>query len=143
VRAVLDTNVLISALLSPTGSPAHALLAWQQGQFELIVSPQLLAEMKLVLAYPKLRRRIAGDEAERVIEWLGRAATVATDPTGPPPVESADPADDYLLTLAAAERAVLVSGDDDLLALRDRLPIHSPASFLDMLAESPGSGAAG
>jgi len=99
--------------------------------------------MKRALAYPKLRRRIAGDEAERVIEWLGRAATVATDPTGPPPVESADPADDYLLTLAGAERAVLVSGDDDQLALRDRLPIHSQASFLDMLAESPGSGAAG
>ena len=133
MRAVLDTNVLISALLSSTGSPARALLAWQQGHFELIVSPQLLAEMKRALAYPKLRRRIPADEAESVIEWLGRAATVAPDPKTPPPVHSADPADDYLLALAAIERAMLVSGDEHLLVFHDRLPIHSPASFLTLL----------
>lgn len=55
------------------------------------------------------------------------------DPKGLSPVDSADPADDYLLALAATERAVLVSGDDGLLVFRDRLPIHSPASFLTFL----------
>lgn len=132
---MLDTNVLISALLSPTGSPARALLAWQQGHFELIVSPLLLAEMQRALGYPKLRRRIPADEAERVIEWLGRAATVASDPESTPPVHSADPADDYLLALAAAEQAVLVSGDDHLLNFQGRLPVHSPGSFLALLAD--------
>lgn len=98
-----------------------------------MVSPQLLEELKRVLAYPKLRRHIPADEAERVIEWLGRVATVAPDPKSPPPVRSIDPADDYLVALAATERALLVSGDDHLLVLRDRPPVHTPASFLALL----------
>ncbi|MDQ3553942.1 MAG: putative toxin-antitoxin system toxin component, PIN family [Chloroflexota bacterium] len=133
MRAVVDTNVLISALLSRTGSPARTVLAWQQGVFELIVSPLLLAELKRALAYPKLRRRIPAAEADRVIEWLGRTATVVPDPASRPPVHSVDPADDYLIALAATKRAVLVTGDIHLLSLRDQLPIHSPASFLALL----------
>lgn len=135
MRAVFDPNVVISALLSPTGSPARALLAWQQGRFELVVSPLLLAELERALTYPKLRRRIAAAEAERVVAWLARAATVSPDPDRPPPVRSADPGDDYLLELAATENALLVSGDDHLLALRGKLPIYSPASFLALLEE--------
>jgi len=139
VRAVLDANVIISALLSRNGSPARALLAWQQGRFELIVSPLLLAELERALAYPKLRRWIPIDEAERFLEWLTRSTTVVPDPDGPPPLRSADPGDDYLLALAAAEDALLVSGDDHLLSLRPGPPIHSPAEFLALLGERPGS----
>lgn len=133
MRAVLDTNVLISALLSPTGSPARALLAWQHGHFELVVSPLLLAELERALAYPKLRKRIPADEADRVVSWLARDATVVADPDDPPPVRSVDPGDDYLLALAAQEHAVLVSGDDHLLVLSDQFPIRSPRSFLALL----------
>lgn len=39
MRAVLDPNVLVSALLSPTGTPARIVLAWAEGRFELVVSP--------------------------------------------------------------------------------------------------------
>ncbi len=138
MRAVLDANVIISALLSRNGSPARALLAWQQGRFELIVSPLLLAELERALAYPKLRRRIPIDEAERFLDWLARSATLVPDPDGPPPLRSADPGDDYLLALAAAENALLVSGDDHLLELSSELPIHSPARFLALLEERPG-----
>ena len=63
----------------------------------------------------------------------GRTATVASDPASRPPVHSADPADDYLIALAATKQAVLVSGDIHLLSLPDQLPIHSPASFLALL----------
>jgi uncharacterized protein len=133
VRAVLDANVIISALLSRTGSPAVVLRAWQDGQFELIVSPLLLAELGRAFAYPKLRRRVSVEEAEAVLDWLRRAATVAPDPEGPPPHRSQDRGDDYLLALAAAARAVLVSGDQHLLALRGEAPIHSPAGFLALL----------
>jgi uncharacterized protein len=134
VRAVLDPNVIISALLSPEGSPARALREWQQGAFELVVSPLLLAELERALAYPKLARRITPDEAGAVVEWLRRAATIAPDPDHPPPVRSADPGDDYLTALAAEQSAMLVSGDDHLLQLTDRIPVCSPAVFLEALS---------
>ncbi|MBI2238632.1 MAG: PIN domain-containing protein [Actinobacteria bacterium] len=103
MRAVLDPNVIISALLSPDGSPARALREWQHGGFELVVSPLLLAELERALAYPKLRRRIPPEEAGAVVEWLARAATVVPDPDGPPPLRSPDPGDGYLIALAAAQ----------------------------------------
>jgi predicted nucleic acid-binding protein len=55
---------------------------------------------------------------------------VAADPTGPPPVRSDDPGDDYLIALAAAERAVLVSGDSHLTSLAPRVPVRTPTEFL-------------
>jgi predicted nucleic acid-binding protein len=67
------------------------------------------------------------------VEWLTRDATVIEDPSGEPPLRSDDPGDDHLIALAAAERAALVSGDRHLLALADRLPIHSAADFLLLL----------
>ena len=138
MRAVLDPNVVISALLSPNGAPARLLLAWQDGEFELVVSAALLAELERALAYPKLRRHIASDEAEQVIAWLARTATVALDPVDPPPTRSIDPGDDYLLALAADQDAFLVSGDSHLLVLRESLPVRSPADFLGMLEAGPG-----
>jgi uncharacterized protein len=136
VRAVLDANVVISALLSPGGSPARALREWQQGAFELIVSPLLLAELERALTYPKLRRRIDPEEAEAFVAWLGRTATIAPDPHGPPPMRSPDPGDDYLIALAADQGALLVSGDDHLLGLAGQLPVFSPADFLDLLGQA-------
>jgi len=100
------------------------------GGFELIVSPLLLAELQRALAYPKLRKRIAAEDAARVVEWLGRSAAVTEDPAGTPPLRSPDPGDDYLLALAATARAALVTGDRHLLSLDTALPIYAPAEFL-------------
>ena len=134
MRAVLDPNVIISGLLSSTGSPAAALAAWQDGAFELVVSPLLLAELQRALAYPKLRRRISADEADEAIGWLQASAIDITDPADYPlRARSRDPHDDYLLALAAVSRALLVTGDGDLLELADELPIHTPASFVALL----------
>ena len=140
MRAVLDPNVIISALLSPSGAPARLLRAWLYGRFELIVSPLLLAELERALAYPKLRRRIAPQEAHRTIEWIIDSATSAKDPNEPPPVRSPDPGDDYLIALAASEQAALVSGDEHLLGLADDFPIFPPARFLRLLDTDPGRG---
>jgi putative PIN family toxin of toxin-antitoxin system len=133
LRAVLDPNVLISALLAPAGTPAAILRAWSAGAFELIASPLLLAELERALAYPKLRARIHESDATAFIEWLGRSATIVPDPDGLPPRASQDPGDDYLLVLAAHERAALVSGDRHLLELAGQLPIYAPAAFLSLL----------
>jgi uncharacterized protein len=135
VRAVVDVNVLISALLAPAGSPAQVLVAWQAGRFEMIVSPSLLAELRRALAYPKLRKRIEPDEADAFVDSLSRSADRRRDPDLPPPARSTDPDDDYLIALAADADAVLVTGDRHLLQVADTLPILDPASFLAMLEQ--------
>jgi putative PIN family toxin of toxin-antitoxin system len=135
LRAVLDPNVVISGLLSPTGNGARLLQAWQQGEFELIASPALLEELQRALAYPKRRRHISEQEAARAIRWLAESATSASDPTAPPPVRSNDPGDDYLIALAASQQAILVSGDKHLLDLAERIPVFEPARFLKHLPE--------
>jgi len=133
LRAVLDTNAIISALLSPSGSPAQLLRAWQQGAFELIVSRSLLTELERALAYPKLRKKVKPEEARQVLQWLAGSAIVAEDPSGPPSVRSPDPGDDYLTALAQSEGAALVSGDGHLLQLAGTPPVFSPAQFLPLL----------
>lgn len=133
MRAVLDPNVIISALLSPGGAPAQLLRAWRQGAFELIVSGALLAELENALAYPKLRKRITAEESRRVLLWLAGSARIADDPEDPPEVRSPDPGDDYLVALAQNEAAVIVSGDGHLLQLAGSVPVFSPARFLDLL----------
>lgn len=133
MRAVLDPNVLISALLSPRGAPARLLRAWRDGAFELLISPLLLTELERALAYPKLRKRISAEEAEAFVEWLRRSAILVEDPATMTPITSPDPGDDYLLALAVHARAGLVSGDEHLLSLGTTLPVHSPAAFLHII----------
>jgi len=133
VRAVLDPNVIISGLLSGTGAPARLLAAWQEGRVEVIVSPMLLAELERALAYPKLRAHISAQDATAAVGLLAAGAPSVDDPPQPPAVRSEDPGDDYLIALAAADRAALVSGDKHLLALRERIPVYSPRELLELI----------
>jgi uncharacterized protein len=134
VRAVLDANVVVSALLSPRGVPAELLRAHRAGEFELVVSPALLAELERALGSPKLRRRIAEADAREFVADLARDATQAPDPDRAElSVRSRDPDDDYLVALAARQRCALVSGDADLLALAGRIPVFTPRDFLDLV----------
>ncbi len=137
MRAVLDPNVLISALLSPHGAPARILLSWLLGEFELIVCPRLLDEVERALGYPKLRRRIDPEDTRRFVDLIAARAVSAPDPEDPPSVRSRDPDDDYLIALAAQERAVIVSGDGHLLNLEGEIPVFTPASFLERFSHSP------
>ncbi len=134
MRAVLDPNVIISGLLSPTGTPANVLRALDHGEFELVVSRTLLDELARAFAYPKLRRHISPDDADAVARWIGDSATTVTDPKQQPPVHSTDPQDDYLIALASSERAALVSGDKHLLDLAADIPVFSPREFIELLA---------
>ena len=138
MRVVLDPNVLIAALISSTGAPAQLLLAWRGGRFELIVSNLLLEELERALAYPKVRRRVPADDAAAAMAWLRHDATLRPDPSGEPPIRSVDPDDDYLIALAAAEKALLISGDDHLLRLEASFPVLPPSAFLARLDHELG-----
>jgi uncharacterized protein len=129
-RAVLDPGVLVSALITPTGTPAKLLSATRGGSFELVVSPLLLEELGSVLVREKFRRYVDPDAVDHYVGLLRRDATIAADPSEPPPIRCADPDDDYLIALAHSRRAALVSGDRHLLDLADRIPVFTAAEFL-------------
>lgn len=134
MRAVLDSNVLVSALISPSGPPREIVTAWAQRRFELMASPALLTELRDVLDRPKFRRWVSTATAGEFVDGLADGALVIDDPA-PQPGLSPDPDDDYLLTLARAGAAdYLVSGDRHLLGLTDpKPPVLTPRQFLDRL----------
>ncbi len=138
LRVVLDVNVLVSALLSPAGTPARLLRAWRAARFELVVSPALLAELTRTLAYPKLAARVTPEQATAFIAWLAGDAHLVADPETPAPIVSPDPLDAYLLALAASQRAMLVTGDVALADLGRTFPVRTPATLLTLLGEDDG-----
>jgi hypothetical protein len=133
VRAVLDPNVIISAALSSSGAPAEVLARCARGEFELVVSDALLHELARALSYSKLRQAIPSEDADALRRLIGALGVTAPDHSKPHAVRSVDPGDDYLIVLASAQRAALVSGDKHLLDLADEIPIFSPREFLALL----------
>jgi putative PIN family toxin of toxin-antitoxin system len=85
MRVVADANVLVSAALarSPQAPSVLTLDAALDGRLELIISPQLLREIAMVLARPRLRRYLSSEEALRFISDLASQSTVMADPPGP------------------------------------------------------------
>ncbi|TAL07731.1 MAG: putative toxin-antitoxin system toxin component, PIN family [Chloroflexota bacterium] len=135
-RAVLDTNVLVSALISPGGASARLLLELRAGAFELILSPLLLAELREVLGRDKFRRYVTEAEADAYVDLIRREGVVRADPPPSPEPMSVDPDDEYLIDLAREAGAdALVTGDAHLLDLRAIIPVLTPADFLEVLAD--------
>ena len=118
VRAVVDTNVLLSGLFW-RGRP-HALFEQiRAGALTLISSPALLAELAEVLNRPKFQVILARSETdpEQTLGELRRLAEIIDPPPLPAPV-SRDPSDDAVLALAAASQAdLIITSDADLLTL--------------------------
>jgi hypothetical protein len=133
-RAVLDTNVLVSGLISPGGSSARLLIELRAGAFELVVSSLLLAELGEVLRREKFRRYVSAVEVDAYLEFMRSESIVFDDPEPSPSPVGSDPDDEFLFVLARSARVdVLVSGNARVLDLRDRLPVLSPAEFLASL----------
>jgi len=128
-RAVLDPGVFVSAMCNTRGTPAALVARAGDGEFELVVSPQLLAELEDVLLRDKFRRYVDVETVEVFLAAIRQEATVAPDPTEPPPFHSVDPKDDYLIALAYTQKAILISGDSDLLDLTAGAPICAPADL--------------
>lgn len=137
IQAVLDTNVLVSALLF-TGPPSQLVPAWQAGRLCPVVSAEIFEEYLRVLAYPKFK--LTNSEIHSLIERdvLPFVETVRAKPILLPALR--DPDDMKFLACAKiAEVRRLVSGDDDLLSLHkvESVEIVSVTAFLQLLKRKP------
>jgi uncharacterized protein len=109
MRVVLDTNILVSALLLETGHPDEIYRAWQDGYFELLTCAEQLNELRATLRKPGLAARLKPHRAGRLVNQLkeqaqniGRLPLVTRLP---------DPSDDFLLALSEKGKAdYLVTG---------------------------------
>jgi uncharacterized protein len=133
--AVLDTNVVLSALVFTRGRAVALREAWQAGRCQPLVSKATAGELIRALAYPKFKLD-ADEQRELLADYLPWCHSV-TIPLKPPrtPV-CRDPADVAFLQLAAVGKAdFLVTGDQDLLGVKGKFqcPIVTLASFLSEL----------
>jgi uncharacterized protein len=130
VKVCLDTNVLISAVA--TRGLAADVLRVVLAEHELLVPDCVLREVERVLT----RKLRVPEAAVQGLLQLLQSQTVVPTPPDPLPIEIRDPDDAWVLASAvAAQAAVLVTGDEDLLTLGDQapLPILSPRGFWEQL----------
>jgi len=131
MKVVLDTNIFLSGLMLPESVPGKIISAWRSSSFELVLSEPMLTEISRVLAYPKIRKRIAwsDDDIEHFISLL-RFRVEIVDIQDTHAVVPRDPNDaPVLAALIASGADYLVSGDKDLLELRNAYAIETAADF--------------
>ena len=137
MRVILDTNILVAALISPSGPPAAILQAFLDERFALVTCEPQLEEFRRVTREASLRKRVKQSEAGTLVNELRALASI---PKRLPAVErSRDPHDNFLLALAEAGSAdYLVTGDKSgLLVLRKhrRTQIVTARRFVTLLGD--------
>jgi uncharacterized protein len=139
-RVVLDTNLLVSALLSPSGKPVQILKMAFGGSLDMVISPALLKEITLVLNYEKIRNLLAkhavsDDEVGDVVRKILKTALVVPGKLNLDSL-SRDPSDNIVLSCATEGNAdFIVSGDRHLTELVsfEGIPVVSPDTFLKLV----------
>jgi uncharacterized protein len=132
IRAVVDTNILLSALVFSSGELIRFRQLWQNGSFKPLVSKPTVTELIRVLAYPKFRLTLIERE-DLLADYLSFCETVSMPIKLPSIPVCRDPYDETFLHLSLFGKAdYLVTGDRDLLSLSDVFdcPIVTAASFL-------------
>ncbi len=130
-RVVLDTNVVLSALVFGGGAPARLRMAWREGRIVPLVSQETVTELAVAIAYPKFRLT-EGEREELLADYLPFCRAVAIPSPAPKVPRCRDARDRPFLELAVVGRATtLVTGDRDLLALSEKVgfSIMTPAEF--------------
>jgi putative PIN family toxin of toxin-antitoxin system len=135
-RVVLDTNIVLSALVFARGRLVPLRLAWQRALFVPLVSKPTAAELIRVLAYPKFKLS-ADDQRELLGDYLPWCSSVRIPAKPPATPKIRDPFDQPFLELALVGKAdYLVTGDADLHAVSGEftIPILTAEAFLALLA---------
>lgn len=142
LRVVIDANIFISYLLSPDdrfGTIARVFESIGSGRYQLVRSERLISEIRTsVTGKPELRKRISDADLEELIALVEAVSIPLPDhPDVIAPPILRDQKDDYLLEVAHRANAdYLVSGDRDLLDIRDQLDrpqIVTPRAFLELM----------
>lgn len=134
MRVILDTNVLLAALVSPHRPPDIIYRAWQSGRFDLVTGVAQLDELRRVSRYPKMKAILPAHRVGTMISNMQRAIVLDTLPRLPDSIEVSDPNDTFLLAIAlAGEVDYLVTGDRRAGLLQrgsiGRARIITPAAF--------------
>jgi uncharacterized protein len=136
IRAVIDTSIVVRAVLKPLGTVGPILDSLAEKRYTFLYSEATLEEVVEVLARPRLRRRfpVRGRDPQTVVDLIVlRSEAVAPRRRW---TVCRDPKDDKFLAVAVEGRAdALVTGDEDLLALHpfQGIPIIQPAQFFALL----------
>ena len=110
MRVVLDTNILVSALISPVGHPGAIYDAWEDGKFTLLTCAEHLGELRATLRKPRVAELIKPHKAGHLVNQIKKLAEEIDSLSRVK--RSADPNDDFLLALCEAGKAdYLVTGD--------------------------------
>ena len=141
VRVVLDTNVVVSAYLVPTGKPARILSLAREGRIDICLSEEILSEIKRTLLRPKLQKihKATHQEIERFLRAFAEIIDLVPVTTEVDKVD-ADPEDNKILACALDGKAdFIVSGDHHLTDIGSfgAVPIVKPEAFLEIMAEKP------
>jgi len=137
LKAVLDTNIIVSATIATQGNPARILDFWRNDKFELIITPAILEEMWQVILRPVIQkhRRITEDETVDLLFEIQQDATTIS-PTLDLKIIKQDPTDDkYIVAALEGKADYIVSGDQHLLVLKeyDGIKIVSSKKFVEIL----------
>ena len=140
IQIVLDTNVIISAIVNPDGSPGKILEQVFDQEVSLCLSPPMIDEIRRVLRYPKIVNSLKqkGRTVELEEEHIDKIVEIARVTTGQVTIKptATDPDDDMFLECAIEANAdYIISGDKHLKDLGNfqGVPILTPRAFLDML----------
>jgi putative PIN family toxin of toxin-antitoxin system len=137
IRAVIDANQFVSALLKPESNPADVLRLAREGKIQLVTSPDIVDEVRAVLLYLKIMKRHqrTPEQIELFLKKLLKTAVV-THSRSSLDILKDDPSDNKYLECAADGRAdYIISGDSHLTDLRSfcGIKIVTPAQFLETL----------
>ena len=140
LKAVIDTNVLISAVLSKSGTPAEILNRWRKRLFIVATSETAIQEAQRVLDDLGSRGRydLPSGEISKFIQLLRKEAQFVSGQIAVSGIIPQDETDEIFLAIALEVNAdVIVSGDKHLLELGkfNNIPILTPRQFLDLLAK--------
>lgn len=112
MRVILDTNVLLGALISPHGSPDAIYRAWRAARFELVTSTEQLEELRRASRYPKLKAILPAHRVGTMVNNMQRAIVLEHLSSLPAGIEAIEPNDAFLLAMALeGEADYLVTGD--------------------------------
>ena len=135
VKLVLDTNIIVSSVISQRGYSAKIRGKWQSGEVQLATSREILQEVEWVLNYPRIqkRHRWTPKQVSEFVKQI-RANSVFVAKTRKVKAVEEDPDDDKFIECALAAKArIIITGDPHLLSIKKykNISIVTPREFIE------------